>query len=118
MNTTLLSKLSVALGPSGFEGQVRKLIAEELGKLGLEPATDPRGNPYVTFGEGRPLMVVAAHMDEVGFLVRHVEDAGFLRVTALGGVSASASQGHEVVVMGRKGEVKGVVGSTPPHLQA
>lgn len=118
MNTTLLSKLSAALGPSGFEGQVRKLIAEELGKLGLEPATDPLGNLYVTFGEGRPLMVVAAHMDEVGFLVRHVEDAGFLRVTALGGVSASASQGHEVVVMGRKGEVKGVVGSTPPHLQA
>lgn len=118
MNPTLLAKLSTALGPSGFEGRVRGLIAEELSKLGLEPVTDRLGNLYVTFGEGRPLMVVAAHMDEIGFLVKHIEDSGFLRVAALGGVSASASQGHEVVVIGRKGDVKGVVGSTPPHLQA
>ncbi|MCS7104966.1 MAG: M42 family metallopeptidase [Thermofilaceae archaeon] len=117
VRVSLLSTLSRALAPSGFEDRVRNLIADELTSMGYEPNVDRLGNLYVTLGEKRPLMVVAAHMDEVGFVVRYVEDSGFLRLTALGGVNASVAQGHEVVVLGGKGEVEGIIGSTPPHLQ-
>ncbi|MEZ0345211.1 MAG: M42 family metallopeptidase [Infirmifilum sp.] len=118
MNIELLASLSRELGPPGFEARVRELIAAELRGMGFEPSVDRVGNLYLTFGEGRPVVVVAAHMDEVGFLVRHIEDSGFLRVAALGGVSAGSLQGHAVTVMGSKGTVPGVIGSTPPHLQS
>lgn len=117
MNTNTLSKLARALSPSGFEERVRTAIAEELAEMGYDAKTDAVGNLYVTLGSGRPLLVLAAHMDEVGFLVRHVEDNGFLRVVALGGVNAATAQGHEVVVMGERGDVPGIVGATPPHLR-
>ena len=117
MDASLLSRLARALGPPGFENRVRAVIAEELAKVGYEAKTDAVGNLYVTLGSGRPLLVLAAHMDEVGFLVRHVEDSGFLRVVALGGVNAAVAQGHEVVAMGEKGDVPGIVGATPPHLR-
>lgn len=117
MNASRLSKLVRALGPSGFEERVKALIVEELAGMGYEAKTDAVGNVYVALGSGRPLLALAAHMDEVGFLVRHVEESGFLRVVALGGVNAASAQGHEVVVMGEKGEVPGIVGVTPPHLR-
>jgi endoglucanase len=117
VDANLLSRLSRALGPSGFEERVRAVIAEELARMGYEARSDELGNLYVTLGSGRPLLVLAAHMDEVGFLVRHVEDSGFLRVVALGGVNAAAAQGHQVVVMGERGDVPGIVGAAPPHLR-
>jgi Cellulase M and related proteins len=56
------------------------VIADELAKMGYNAKTDAVGNLYVTLGGGRPLLVLAPHMDDVGFLVMHVEDSGFLRV--------------------------------------
>lgn len=112
-----LARLVRALGPSGFEDRVRAVIAEEVASMGFDARVDGLGNLYVALGSGRPMLVLAAHMDEVGFVVRHVEDSGFLRLAALGGITASAVQGHEVVVLGEKGDVPGILGATPPHLR-
>lgn len=111
----LLSRLVNAPGPSGFENRVRDIITEELMEMGLEPITDSIGNVYVILGEGRPLMVVAAHMDEVGFVVRHIDERGFLRVAPLGGVSPEVALGKEVIVLGEKEDIPGVFGVQPPH---
>jgi len=107
VNVSTLSKLARALSPSGFEERVKIVIADELAKMGYDAKTDAVGNLYVTLGSGRPLLVLAAHMDEVSFLVRHVEDNGFLRVVALGSVNAATAQGDEVVVMGERGTCQG-----------
>ncbi|MEM0335276.1 MAG: M42 family metallopeptidase [Thermofilum sp.] len=112
---SLLSRLVNAPAPSGFEERVREIIFEELEEMGFEPVVDSLGNVYVILGDGRPLMVIAAHMDEVGFVVRHIDEKGFLRVAPLGGVSPEVALGKEVIVMGAKEDVFGVFGAQPPH---
>lgn len=111
----LLSHLVNAPAPSGFEDPVREIILEELGEMGFEAAVDSLGNVYVVLGEGRPLMVLAAHMDEVGFVVRYIDEKGFLRIAPLGGIAPEVVLGKEVLVMGAKEEVVGVFGAQPPH---
>ena len=103
----LLSQLVNTPGPSGYEDRVRAVIVEKLEDMGFEPVVDSLGNVYVVLGEGRPLMVVAAHMDEVGFVVRHIDERGFLRVAALGGISPDTVLSKEVVVLTEKGDVLG-----------
>ena len=113
---SLLSRLVNAPGPSGYEEPVREIVVEELEEMGFEPVVDSLGNVYVVLGEGRPLMVLAAHMDEVGFVVRYIDERGFLRVAPLGSVSPAVALGKEVLVLGSKGEVLGVFGAQPPHV--
>ncbi len=115
MNTQLLSKLVNAPAPSGFEDAVRDIIVEELAEMGFEPQTDQLGNTYVVLGEGRPLMLLAAHMDEVGFMVTSIDQAGFLRITPLGGLRASTLPGTEVVVLAGEKLLPGIIGAEPPH---
>jgi len=112
----ILRKLSSVPGPSGFESRIRALISDLLTEWGFHYEVDRLGNLYVKVGEGRPVTAIAAHMDEVGFIVRHVTRDGFLRVAPLGGINPSAAIGSQVVVLGRKRDLYGVVGATPPHL--
>ncbi|MCI4408146.1 MAG: M42 family metallopeptidase [Thermofilum sp.] len=117
IDTGLLSSLANALAPSGFEKNVREIIAERLTELGYEPVTDNIGNVYVVLGEERPSLLLAAHMDEVGLLTSFITDNGFLRVTPLGGVTPEGLPGQVVEVLTARGTVEGVIGSTPPHLR-
>lgn len=112
----LLSKLINVPSPSGFEDRAREIISETLLEMGYEPIVDSVGNIYVVLGEGRPMTLLAAHMDEVGFIVRHIEEDGFLRVAFLGGLRASLLPGSEVIVLGDSRDYYGIIGSTPPHL--
>lgn len=112
----ILSRLVNTPGPSGHESRVREIISERLMELGHEPLSDPLGNLYVVVGEGRPLLLLAAHMDEVGFMVKHVDEKGFLRITFLGGLDANRLPGSEVVVLGSEKDYYGIIGSIPPHL--
>jgi len=113
---SLLKELSEALGPSGFEDTVRLIIKKKLEKLGFKSAEDGLGNLFVRLGEGRPLTLIAAHMDEVGFIVKYIMSNGFLRVASLGGVNPGIMPGTSVAILGEKGVVKGVFGTIPPHL--
>ncbi len=113
----LLRRLSEAYGPPGFEEQVRKIIVEELRGMGYMPQIDRLGNVYVEVGEGRPATLLAAHMDEVGFIVRHIAENGFIKVAALGGIDPCTATGSEVVLLGRRGLIHGILGSIPPHLR-
>ncbi|MGA9160295.1 MAG: M20/M25/M40 family metallo-hydrolase [Actinomycetota bacterium] len=87
LDLELLAGLCSAPGVSGREGAVRALVRDALEGLVDEISVDPLGNLVaIRRGDGGPRVMVAAHMDEIGFLVRHVDGDGFVRVHPVGGV--------------------------------
>ncbi len=113
----LLQMFSDAHGMSGYEDDVATLLRTELEPLVDEVRTDKMGNVIgIRAGEG-PTVMVAAHMDEIGLVVSHIDDDGFLRVVSVGGFSDQIILGQRVVIHGRDGKVlTGAVGSRPIHL--
>jgi putative aminopeptidase FrvX len=112
----LLRAFADAAGPSGFEGEVSDLLRRTLEPLVDEVTVDLLGNVVGTRrGEG-PRVMVAAHMDEIGVMVRYVDEQGFLRFVPIGGWFDQTILGQRMVVHGAKGRLVGVIGSKPPHL--
>ena len=88
----LTSDLMLIPGLSGHEDRVRRAITKELGKLGLAAKTDRLGNLFATI-EGDPKLpsvMLFAHMDQLGFVVRRIEANGLIRIERLGGVPERA----------------------------
>ena len=114
----LLKELACAPGPSGREEDVRKLVAEYLKPYVDKLWVDTWGNLIgVKRGREPGKLMVAAHMDEVGFFVSYIEDEGFLRVVPVGGVGERSLLYQRVVLRTREGKViRGVVGLKPPHV--
>ena len=112
----LLKRLSEAKGVSGYEDEVRAIVAEEFGRYADEVRTDKMGNVIaLKKGQGRgQRIMLASHMDEIGLIVTRIEE-GFLRFTSVGGFDDRVLLGQEVVVHGRR-DLPGVIGSRPPHV--
>ena len=95
----LIKSLVEAFGPSGSEDRVRDLIAAEVGKVASCIRTDALGNLIATVGSrgagGRRVML-AAHMDEIGIVVSHIDAKGFVRFGGVGGVFRQALIGSRV----------------------
>ena len=68
--------------------------------------------------QGRPHLLLDAHIDEIGLVVTYIEEGGFLRVGQAGGVDRRLVMGSPVVVHAKNGDIPGVVGSVPPHIQS
>ncbi len=98
MNIDLLKELVEAYGPSGFEDNVRELIRPLAEEAADEVWVDAMGNLIARkSGDGSGLKVmIAAHMDEIGLMVTHVTDKGFLRVTGIGGIYPQTLAGNRV----------------------
>lgn len=95
----LIRKLVETYGPSGNEERIREVIREEIAGLASEVRTDALGNLIARKrgnGSGKRVML-AAHMDEIGVIVTHVDEKGFLRFGAVGGVWPHALLGGRVV---------------------
>jgi putative aminopeptidase FrvX len=115
--TALLKQLTEAHGVPGYEYGVRAILRDLLGPLG-ELSGDRMGS-LVCRLEGQPngpRVMLAGHMDEVGFMVKHITKEGFLRFVTLGGWWDQVLLGHRVIVKTRRGDVVGVIGAKPPHL--
>lgn len=87
---SLIKKLVETTGPSGNENQIRAVIRSEVEKFGDEIRIDPLGNLIVRKGVKRPggkKVMLSAHMDEIGVIVTHVDENGFARFSAIGGVN-------------------------------
>ena len=122
---SLIGSLSNAFGVSGFEDDVRRMIEALVAPWADDVRTDVLGNLLVTRrGGGRPghgragrTVMLDAHMDEIGFIITHVEQDGFLRFATIGGWDARLLLAHAVTIRTRDGAlVRGVVGSLPPHI--
>ncbi|HZW68367.1 MAG TPA: M42 family metallopeptidase [Pseudogracilibacillus sp.] len=103
-------------GAPGDEGRVRQYMTDQLRKYADELVYDNLGGVFgVKKGEG-PRVMVAGHMDEVGFMVTQITKNGMLRFQPLGGWWNQVLLAQRVEVMTKKGSVTGVIGSIPPHL--
>lgn len=114
----LLRELTETSGAPGYEDRIRDIVRREFDGVVDEVQSDGMGNVVGTIeGSSRPEyeVAVAAHMDEIGFMVRHVTDEGFLQIDALGGWDPRILKAERVTVHTADGDLPGVIGSPPPH---
>ena len=103
-------------GPSGFESAPAKLWREEAGKFAAVEC-DVIGNSLATVNPGgSPTILLAGHIDEIGLIVTYIDDQGYLFVGPIGGWDSQVLVGQRVRVLGRNGDVIGVIGKKPIHL--
>ena len=113
----LLEKLCNAVAVSGDEGEVRKLVLEEVSPLADEVKVDALGNVLVTKhgkGRNRPRVMLDAHMDEVGFMIVADDGEGLYQFETVGGIDTRILVGKQVLA--GKDHIPGVIGVKPIHL--
>lgn len=116
INVALLKGICETPGAPGFEHRIRELVLKEVTPLVDEVSVDNMGNVIaIKRGRERKKVMVAAHMDEIGFIVNHIDDDGFLRFLPLGGFDPKTLTSQRVIVHGRE-DIVGVMGSKPIHL--
>lgn len=116
INTALLSKICTTPGAPGFEQKVRELVIEQITPLVDEVEVDNMGNVYaIKRGTGDKKVMIGAHMDEIGFIVTHIDDNGFIRFHTLGGFDPKTLTAQRVLIHGTK-DIIGVMASKPIHV--
>jgi len=112
----LLEELCLAPGPSGFEAPAQEVVRARLVALGPVQA-DALGNVWAGVGAGgSPRVAVVAHTDQIGLIVTHVDEHGYLFVDKIGGVAPLLVPGRHFVVHGGGGPVHAVGGKKPSHI--
>jgi endoglucanase len=111
----LLKALTEAHGVPGYETEVRALLRQYLEPLG-EVSQDKLGSLICHQAGSGPKVMLAGHMDEIGFIITHITKEGFLKFLQLGGWWDQVLLGHRVIIKTHKGDVIGVLGAKPPHL--
>jgi endoglucanase len=116
MNIDLLAELCKTPGAPGHEERVRQVVLREITPLCDAIEVDNMGNVYATRnGESEKSAMVGAHMDEIGFMVTHIDDKGFIRFTTLGGFDPKTLTAQRVIIHGKE-DVIGVMASKPIHV--
>src|SRR4030042_1878811 len=113
----LLRELAEASGISGYEQEVREIIRKHLQKITV--IEQDRLGSIVCRKKGEtetPRIMIAGHMDEIGFIVKLITDEGFIRFSTLGGWWGHVMLAQRVVIKTRKGDFPGLIGSKPPHI--
>lgn len=112
-----LERLLNSEGPSGFEVGPARVWRQEAEAFADEVRTDVTGNSVAAIHqEGRPRVMMAGHIDEIGLQVTHVNEEGFLFFDEIGGWDSQVLVGQRVRVLTRNGPVPGVIGKRPIHL--
>jgi putative aminopeptidase FrvX len=112
----LLERLANAPGPSGFEEPVRKLMVEEMRPFASSVAFDGMGSIIATQGTTGPRIMIDAHMDELGGMIRRIAPNGFLSMQMLGGWLDQALVDQRWLIIGSKGTVRAVTGIRDVHV--
>lgn len=110
----LLDELLRSGAPSGYEGPAASVWRKEASFAEL--SVDGIGSSIAKIGEGAPLLAVVGHIDEIGLVVTHVDEKGFLWFQPVGGWDPQILVGQRVQIQGKDGPVLGVVGRKPIHL--
>lgn len=103
--------------PSGYETKAAEIYRSYTGKFADEVTTDVMGNVWATINPGaKRKIMLAGHMDEIGFTIHYVSDDGLLYFSPIGGHDSTIPIGQRVWVHGKKGRVPGVIGRKAIHL--
>jgi putative aminopeptidase FrvX len=116
-----LRRLLDAPGPSGFESEPARIWREEAETFADEVTHDIVGNSYARVkpageSERAPKVLLVGHIDEIGFLVTHIDKEGFLWFAPLGGWDEQVVVGQRIRILGQRGDVIGVIGKKASHL--
>ncbi|MEO0276485.1 MAG: M42 family peptidase [candidate division WOR-3 bacterium] len=109
-----IEKLSSLFGPSGKEEEVREYIKNSISHYSDEIHEDILGNLYVKKGKGKPRVLLCSHMDEVGFIIKEIDEKGYLKFSPIGGIEPETVIGKRIIFENKR---KGVIGYKPIHLQ-
>ncbi|HEY6948516.1 MAG TPA: M42 family peptidase, partial [Gemmatimonadales bacterium] len=113
-----LETLLDAPGPSGFETGPARAWRAEADRFADRVAADVGGNSLATVNPGgTPRIMLAGHIDEIGLMVVHIDDEGYVHFDPIGGWDSQVFVGQRVVLLGRQGPVPGVIGKAAIHLQ-
>lgn len=115
---TMLKDLTDAKGIPGNEREVRDVMKKYITNYSDEVYTDNLGSLVAkkVGKENGPKIMIAGHLDEVGFMVTQIDDKGFLRFQTVGGWWSQVMLAQRVTIVTRKGDVTGIIGSKPPHI--
>jgi len=113
----LLSKLLEARSPSGFEFEAQAVLDKQLQPIADDYQKDVLGNRIAILNpKGDPTLMLAGHMDELGLLVKYIDDNGFIYFKTIGGHDNILISGRRVTILTQKGPVSGVTGKRAVHL--
>ncbi|MDR2735349.1 MAG: M20/M25/M40 family metallo-hydrolase [Puniceicoccales bacterium] len=112
-----LIDLMAARSPSGYEFEAQKVVDRYMDNKAEVYKKDVMGNRYAYINEGKtPLLMLSGHMDELGFLVKYIDDKGFVYFDTVGGHDISMISGRRVIVLTKNGPIHGVTGKRAVHL--
>jgi putative aminopeptidase FrvX len=111
-----LKRLLDAPGPSGFETAAARVWRAEAETVADHVSVDVQGNSSATLDGPGPRIMLAGHIDEIGLMVTHIDEDGFLYVDGIGGWDPQVLIGQRIRFLTRSGHVVGVVGKKPVHL--
>ncbi len=116
INIALLKTICETPGAPGFEQRIREVVIREVTPLVDEVRVDNLGN-VIAIKKGREpkKVMIGAHMDEIGFIVSHIDDDGFVRFHTLGGFDPKTHTAQRVIIHGKE-DIPGVMGSKPIHI--
>ena len=118
INIKLLSEICEASGAPGHEDKIREIVKREINSFVDEIRIDNLGNlTAIKKGKKNKKIMVGAHMDEIGFMVTHIDENGFLRFHTLGGFDPKTLTAQRVIIHGKK-DLVGVMGSKPIHVMS
>lgn len=114
-----LQELLATPTPSGYEEPGQAVLRKYMKQFADSVETDVHGNLHgVLNPKGKMRVMLAGHCDEIGLMIMHIDDKGYLYFASVGGVNLKLLQGQRVIIHAKKGPVQGVIGVKPPHLMS
>jgi len=112
-----LKSLINSMSPSGFEEEAANIWRDYTSSFAEEVKRDLHGNTIAVVNKsGSPRVMLAGHIDEIGYMVKYIDEDGFIAFAPIGGVDPQIAQGQRVYIKGKKGKILGVIGKKPIHL--
>ena len=114
-----VEELCMTPGISGHEEKIAEIIKRELKDVADDIETDLMGNVIATkkgSSKKGPKVMLASHMDEIGLMVRYIDDNGYIKFSTIGGINDQMLMNQTVTIHSKNGDLTGVIGSKPPHV--